>query len=132
MPQFDIFSFSSQLFWVFFSFSLLYASLAYYLLPALAISLKVRKRKLLVSSSSSSSTSIIAEPNSGSVSSFEVSLDNSVSQKESFLSNASNSSNSSLTLDKFCSPLDVSIVEKTSLKYFVKKVSSHMFALSVS
>jgi hypothetical protein len=46
MPQFDIFSFFSQLFWVFFGFILLYLALTFYLLPALATTLKVRKRKL--------------------------------------------------------------------------------------
>lgn len=47
MPQFDTFSFFSQLFWVLLSFTMLYLSLSYYLLPAIAITLKVRKRKLL-------------------------------------------------------------------------------------
>jgi hypothetical protein len=46
MPQFDTFSFSSQLFWVFLSFTLLYFSLTYYLLPAISVTLKIRKRKL--------------------------------------------------------------------------------------
>ena len=123
MPQFDIFSFSSQLFWVFFSFSLLYASLAYYLLPALAISLKVRKRKLLVSQSSGlSNTSNLVESSSGAVSSFDVSLDSSLSQKDAFLSNGF------VWKDAL---LDVSIVEKTSLKSFTKRFYSQLFALSV-
>lgn len=46
MPQFDIFSFFSQLFWVFFCFIVIYLLLAYYLLPALSITLKVRKNQL--------------------------------------------------------------------------------------
>lgn len=46
MPQFDTFSFFSQLFWVFIAFTFLYLSLTYYLLPSIAIILKVRKRKL--------------------------------------------------------------------------------------
>jgi len=46
MPQFDIFSFFSQLFWVFFSLSFLYLILCFFLLPALSITLKIRKRKL--------------------------------------------------------------------------------------
>ena len=53
MPQFDTFSFLSQLFWVFLIFGLFYTALSYYLLPAIAITLKIRKKKLLVSSSSS-------------------------------------------------------------------------------
>lgn len=56
MPQFDIFSFSSQLFWVFLMFSVLYFSLTYYLLPAVSITLKIRKRKLLNVSDASSTT----------------------------------------------------------------------------
>ena len=47
MPQFDTFSFSSQLFWVFFSFFCLYFALTYYLLPAISVVLKIRKRKLI-------------------------------------------------------------------------------------
>jgi hypothetical protein len=46
MPQFDIFSFFSQLFWVFVGFLLLYLSICFYLLPALGSILKIRKRKL--------------------------------------------------------------------------------------
>ena len=46
MPQFDIFSFFSQLFWVFLGISFLYLLFCFYLLPALAITLKIRKRKL--------------------------------------------------------------------------------------
>ena len=46
MPQFDTFTFLSQLFWVLACFFLLYLSLTYYILPALAVILKVRKRKL--------------------------------------------------------------------------------------
>jgi len=51
MPQFDIFSFFSQLFWLFTCFSLLYFILSYCLLPSLAFILKIRKRKLMKSSS---------------------------------------------------------------------------------
>jgi hypothetical protein len=46
MPQFDIFSFFSQLFWVFLAFGYLYLILSFYLLPAFAIVLKVRAKKL--------------------------------------------------------------------------------------
>jgi hypothetical protein len=46
MPQFDIFSFFSQLFWVFLGFILLYLSISLYILPSIAAILKVRKRKL--------------------------------------------------------------------------------------
>jgi len=46
MPQFDTFSFFSQLFWVFLAFTTLYLLFSFYLLPALAAILKTRKRKL--------------------------------------------------------------------------------------
>jgi hypothetical protein len=46
MPQFDTFSFLSQLFWVFLSFLLFYLLICFYLLPAIAAILKTRKRVL--------------------------------------------------------------------------------------
>ena len=46
MPQFDTFSFFSQLFWVFAGFLFFYLAICFYLLPALGSILKVRKRKL--------------------------------------------------------------------------------------
>lgn len=59
MPQFDTFSFFSQLFWVFVGFLLLYLSICYYLLPALGSILKIRKRKLAQVTSGSESASLI-------------------------------------------------------------------------
>ena len=58
MPQFDIFSFFSQLFWVFIGFALLYLTLTFYLLPALATTLKIRKRKLAQTDSAANSSSL--------------------------------------------------------------------------
>jgi hypothetical protein len=55
MPQFDTFSFLSQLFWVFLSFLLFYLMICFYLLPAIAAILKTRKRKLAQISSSADS-----------------------------------------------------------------------------
>lgn len=46
MPQFDIFSFFSQLFWVLIAFSYLYLALSFYILPAFAATLKIRTKKL--------------------------------------------------------------------------------------
>jgi hypothetical protein len=46
MPQFDIFSFFSQLFWVFIGFCYLYTIICFYVLPAFAAVLKVRSKKL--------------------------------------------------------------------------------------
>lgn len=53
MPQFDIFSFFSQLFWVFLFFSFSFIGFTYHLLPALAITLKIRNKKLTSPNSSS-------------------------------------------------------------------------------
>ena len=47
MPQFDTLTFFSQLFWVLLSFCFLYITLSYYILPTIAITLKVRNIKLL-------------------------------------------------------------------------------------
>ena len=46
MPQFDTFSFFSQLFWLFIAFSYLYLVLCFYILPAFAAVLKIRAKKL--------------------------------------------------------------------------------------
>ena len=46
MPQFDIFSFNTQLFWVFFFFVVLYSCICFIILPALSAILKTRKIKL--------------------------------------------------------------------------------------
>jgi len=46
MPQFDIFSFFTQLFWVFLGFTFFYLILTSYLLPSLSVILKIRNRKL--------------------------------------------------------------------------------------
>jgi len=54
MPQFDTFSFFSQLFWVFLGFITLYLIFSFSLLPALAAILKIRKRKLATQSTTSS------------------------------------------------------------------------------
>ena len=51
MPQFDNFSFFSQIFWTLLFFLLFYLVLNYYLLPAIAISLKVRKRFITIENS---------------------------------------------------------------------------------
>jgi F-type H+-transporting ATPase subunit b len=53
MPQFDIFSFYSQLFWVFSGFLVLYLFVCFCILPAVATTLKIRNRKLKQSSDSS-------------------------------------------------------------------------------
>jgi hypothetical protein len=54
MPQFDTFSFFSQLFWVFFGFNFLYLSFCYYILPALSITLKIRAKKISDTNNSNS------------------------------------------------------------------------------
>ena len=53
MPQFDLFTFTSQIFWALFFFTMLYLSFTYYLIPSLSATLKVRKRRLQLQESSS-------------------------------------------------------------------------------
>jgi len=66
MPQFDTFSFFSQLFWVLVGFSYLYLLLCFYLLPAFAVVLKVRARKLVAVDSTSSSDKLVVSTTSNS------------------------------------------------------------------
>ena len=54
MPQFDTFTFLSQITWVFFLFSIVYLSISYSLSPITATILKVRKLKFLDIKKSSS------------------------------------------------------------------------------
>jgi uncharacterized membrane protein len=62
MPQFDTFSFFSQLFWVLIGFSYLYLLLCFYILPAFAAVLKIRSKKLAQVNTSSSTTEIVSTP----------------------------------------------------------------------
>jgi len=66
MPQFDTFSFFSQLFWVLIGFSYLYLLLCFYLLPAFAVVLKVRARKLVAVDSTSTSDKLVVSTTSNS------------------------------------------------------------------
>lgn len=59
MPQFDTFSFLSQLFWVFLFFLFFYLLICFYLLPAIAAILKTRKRKLAQISSGADSALLV-------------------------------------------------------------------------
>jgi len=59
MPQFDIFSFFSQIFWVFLGFIIFYLFLSFYLLPALSVILKIRKRKLAQTGTGDKSNTLI-------------------------------------------------------------------------
>jgi hypothetical protein len=58
MPQFDIFSFFSQLFWVLFGFTAFYLLSTFYLLPALSTILKIRKRKLSTVNNNNTTTNL--------------------------------------------------------------------------
>ena len=60
MPQFDTFSFFSQLFWVFAGFLFFYLAICFYLLPALSSILKVRKRKLAQVTTNSESVALVS------------------------------------------------------------------------
>ena len=59
MPQFDTFSFFSQLFWVFICFTYLYFVLCLYLLPAFASVLKIRAKKLAQTNSASKAEGLV-------------------------------------------------------------------------
>jgi hypothetical protein len=62
MPQFDIFSFFSQLFWVLIGFSYLYLLLSFYILPAFAAVLKIRAKKLSQVNIAADSSEIAIKP----------------------------------------------------------------------
>jgi len=99
MPQFDTFSFFSQLFWVFLAFTTLYLLLSFYLLPALAAILKIRKRKLAAQATSSSST-VASTDTANSTTESTNSLISSLSAKiSSFDNNVSQSGNLSNSLN---------------------------------
>ena len=59
MPQFDTFSFFSQLLWVLIAFSYLYLALCLYILPAFAAVLKIRARKISQINTNSSNINVI-------------------------------------------------------------------------
>jgi len=59
MPQFDTFSFFSQIFWVFTSFTVFYLVMCFYILPALAITLKIRKHKLQGSNNNTNDNNLL-------------------------------------------------------------------------
>jgi hypothetical protein len=60
MPQFDIFSFFSQLFWVFLGFLTFYLLICFYLLPSIAAILKIRKRKIAQIFSGTGATTVVS------------------------------------------------------------------------
>ena len=59
MPQFDTFSFFSQLLWVLIAFSYLYLALCLYILPAFAAVLKIRARKISQINTNSSNINVV-------------------------------------------------------------------------
>jgi hypothetical protein len=59
MPQFDILSFSSQVFWLFLFLFFTYGFLSYYLLPSLAASMKVRNRFLVSTFDANADNSLV-------------------------------------------------------------------------
>ena len=59
MPQFDTFSFFSQLVWVLIAFSYLYLALCLYILPAFAAVLKIRARKISQINTNSSNINVV-------------------------------------------------------------------------
>ena len=57
MPQFDVYSFMSQLFWVFVFFFFFYVIILRWVLPAIAITLKTRKK--IISNDSDSEMNLV-------------------------------------------------------------------------
>jgi F-type H+-transporting ATPase subunit b len=107
MPQFDTFSFFSQLFWVFLAFTTLYLLLSFYLLPALAAILKIRKRKLAAQTMSTSNA--VATDNASTTTESTNSLVSSLSAKiSSFETNVSQSANLSNSLNMLTMQIEAS------------------------
>ena len=63
MPQFDLFTFSAQIFWALFFFIILYLSFIYYLIPSISTTLKVRSRKLRLQSVAQTFSSVSVSEN---------------------------------------------------------------------
>jgi hypothetical protein len=63
MPQFDLFTFSAQIFWALFFFIILYLSFIYYLIPSISTTLKVRSRKLRFQSTAQTFSSVSVSEN---------------------------------------------------------------------
>ena len=63
MPQFDLFTFSAQIFWALFFFIVLYLSFIYYLIPSISTTLKVRSRKLKLQSAAQTFSSVSVSEN---------------------------------------------------------------------
>jgi hypothetical protein len=97
MPQFDTFSFFSQLFWVFLGFLFLYLLICFYLLPALAATLKIRKRKLAQSTALTQQTDLVT--NNSFLSTTKVILDN-FNTKLGLMNTQNNSTNNTSNLNK--------------------------------
>jgi hypothetical protein len=122
MPQFDIISFFSQLFCVFLAFITLYLLFSFYLLPALAAILKIRKRKLAqigVSTTNDviTTSSVLTDSTNSLVTNFNTKLsniDNSFSQKNTLNSKLSVFSLKVETSRQF----NLSILSKTQLVSF--------------
>jgi len=123
MPQFDIFSFFSQLFWVLFGFTMLYLLSTFYLLPALGTILKIRKRKLSMSNNNNSTTKL-ALTSSKTVYNFLNTFINSFgSQLLDIKTNSVISHNLSLHLSKISIKFDTINMLKTNSQNTAQKLS---------
>jgi len=116
MPQFDTFSFLSQLFWVFSIFCLFYTALAYYLLPAVAITLKIRRRKLSFLSPSLSAD--IAASKSDFVHTLNISLEQTPKEKQI-----------GTDTSEVIKSVDILNVEKLTFKAFATNLSTKITGL---
>jgi hypothetical protein len=138
MPQFDTFSFFSQLFWVFLSFTTFYLIMCFYILPALAITLKVRKHKLQGSNHNSSNDTNLLLPAAmtatGSSISFLQDIDTKLVWLESWIEESliSNNSNNSTANNASYAPTIISSVltnfYKLNIFLSLQKVTIMKFA----
>jgi len=123
MPQFDVFCFFSQLFWAFLGFIFLYLILSLFVLPALAVILKIRKRKLGQINQKSTQSLIIVDTEISKLGSYTV--DTSLALISNYSKNLSASSSN--LANGSSSPIISPIVETSaSLRFFKLKNSNQI------
>jgi len=123
MPQFDIFSFFSQLFWVLFGFTMFYLLSTFYLLPALSTILKIRKRKLSISNNNNSTTKLTLTSSKTVYNFLNTFINNFSSQLLDIKTNSVISHNLSLHLSKISIKFETINMLKTNSQNTAQKLS---------
>jgi hypothetical protein len=123
MPQFDIFSFFSQLFWVLFGFTIFYLLSTFYLLPALSTILKIRKRKLSMASNNNTTTNLTVTSSKTVYSYLNSFINNYGLQLLDIKTNSIISNNLSLNLSKTSIKFDTINMVKISSQNTAQKLS---------